>query len=256
MFFSVCMAILWWFGNKMLHVLQSDIKFSLYLWQHLHSCQSEHKVGLKNSPTYGSTYSIECERYYTYMYLLRSWIHIFMHGCFYCRSFQDLGFSFCWLVLLLQLTEKGTNLVSIWALRAKSHSTITTHLSSLLITSICCCNNDANVCASPPTPLSSDVSLSASLSMSDNRFVSNAMATFFSTLSCSSFCHSCSLSVNTRLGESSIPARPFVSRLTGSLQCNYNKNIRTTNLQSLKSLLHQLLLCNYLFYILFLFHFT
>lgn len=101
-----------------------------------------------------------------------------------------------------------------WGLK---DSTITTHLSSLLITSICCCNNDASVCASPPTPLSSDVSLPASLSMSDNRFVSNAMATFFSTLSCSSFCHSCSLSVNTRLGESSIPARPFVSRLTGSL---------------------------------------
>ena len=96
-------------------------------------------------------------------------------------------------------------------------STIMTHLSSLFITSICCCSNAASVCASPPPPWSSDVSLPASLSMSDRRLLSNARATFFSTLSCSSFCHSCSLRVNTLVGESCIPARPLVSRLTVSL---------------------------------------
>lgn len=95
-----------------------------------------------------------------------------------------------------------------------------TYLSSLLIMSICCCRRDAKVCASPPTPLSSEMSLPASLSMSESRPVSNAMATFLRTLACSSFCHSCSFSVNTLLGESSIPERPFVSRLTGSLKFN------------------------------------
>ena len=94
---------------------------------------------------------------------------------------------------------------------------ICTYLSSLLIMSICCCRREAKVCASPPTPLSSETSLPASLSMSESRPVSNAMATFLRTLACSNFCHSCSFSVNTLLGESSIPERPFVSRLTGSL---------------------------------------
>lgn len=94
----------------------------------------------------------------------------------------------------------------------------TTYLSSLLIISICCCSREAKVCASPLTPLSSDISLPASLSMSESLAVSKAIATFLRTLSCSSFCHSCSFSVKTLLGASSIPARPFVSRLIGSLK--------------------------------------
>ena len=109
-----------------------------------------------------------------------------------------------------------------------------THANSLLIASNCCCNTFAKCCASPDDRFSSaassifgtfgkteswlfneprsDATLSVSSSFTDA--VSNACETVDTTVACVSFCHSCSLIVNTLVGSPSrLRTRALSSRL-------------------------------------------